>query len=178
MHTWAHKTHHGTNLGEATTFPFIVLFLTNHRGYTQMSFFLGLPSWESWNSKIGILAILETHNFLCKPSIEVRFKTKLYLSLKNFQRYVARHLHPRNLRQFLTFSGQKSNWHLTPGPSFSHNLYCKYSNGSCKLNLDIYVSRSFQRYNFFFNPMSFDLQIALWKFESLSRFQLPKWEST
>jgi hypothetical protein len=178
MHTWTHKTHHDTNLGEATTFLFIVLFVTNHMGCTQISFFPGLPSWESWNFEIGILAILEAHNFLCKTFIEVRSKAKLYLSLRTFQRYVACHLHPCNLRQFLTFSGQKSNWHLTPRLSFSHNLCYKYWNGSCEPNFGIYVSRSFQWYNVFFNPMSFDLQITLWKFESLSRFQLPKWEST
>jgi hypothetical protein len=36
---WAytdHKTHHGPNLGEATTFPFIVLFVPGHRACTQM----------------------------------------------------------------------------------------------------------------------------------------------
>jgi len=27
-HTWIHKTHHGLDLGEATTFPFIIFFVT------------------------------------------------------------------------------------------------------------------------------------------------------
>jgi hypothetical protein len=40
-------------------------------------------------------------------------------------------------------------------PSFGHNLYCKYSNGSCKPILDIYISRSFQLYKEPFNLMSF-----------------------
>ncbi len=45
---------------------------------------------------------------------------------------------------------------LTPNPSFGHNLCFKYSNGSCELNLDINVSRSFQWYEEPFSPMSFD----------------------
>jgi hypothetical protein len=45
---------------------------------------------------------------------------------------------------------------LNFGPSFGHNLCFKYPNGSCNLNLDIYVSRAFQWYNELFNPMNFD----------------------
>jgi hypothetical protein len=49
MHSWSHKhtqtpkTHQGSDLGEVTTFPFIVLFVINHGGYIQMSFCLGTP---------------------------------------------------------------------------------------------------------------------------------------
>jgi hypothetical protein len=46
-HTWIHKIHHSPDLGEATTFPLIVFSMTSLRGYTQMSFFLRLPSWDS-----------------------------------------------------------------------------------------------------------------------------------
>jgi hypothetical protein len=35
---------------------------------------------------------------------------------------------------------------LTPNLSFGHNLCFKYSNGSCKPILDIYISRNFQWY--------------------------------
>jgi hypothetical protein len=45
---------------------------------------------------------------------------------------------------------------LIPSLSFGHNLYFKYSNMSCKPILDIYVSRPFQWYKEFFNPMNFD----------------------
>jgi hypothetical protein len=45
---------------------------------------------------------------------------------------------------------------LTPSPSLSHNLCFKYSNGSCKPILDIYVLKSFQWYKKVFNPMTFD----------------------
>ncbi len=39
-----HKTHHGLDLGEATTFPLIVFYVPGHRANTQMSFYLGTPS--------------------------------------------------------------------------------------------------------------------------------------
>ncbi len=45
---------------------------------------------------------------------------------------------------------------MIPDLSFGHNLCFNNQNGSCKPVLDIYVSRSFQCYKFFFNPMSFD----------------------
>jgi hypothetical protein len=54
-HTWTrktHKIHHGPNLGEATTFPFIVFFVISHRSHIQMSFCLGTP-------KFGILKFLK-----------------------------------------------------------------------------------------------------------------------
>jgi hypothetical protein len=44
---------------------------------------------------------------------------------------------------------------LNLGLSFDHNLCCKYSNGSCKLILNIYISRNFQWYKEVFNPMNF-----------------------
>jgi len=65
-----HKTHHGPNLGEATTFPLIVYFVPGHRANTQMTFCLEIP-------KIGILETLEAHNFVWRRPIEVRFKAKL-----------------------------------------------------------------------------------------------------
>ncbi len=37
----------------------------------------GLPSWSPEILEIGTLAILEAHNFVCTPLIEVRIKAKL-----------------------------------------------------------------------------------------------------
>ncbi len=45
-----HKIHHSPDLGEATTFPFILYFVTSHGTNTQMSFCLGTPKWVSRNS--------------------------------------------------------------------------------------------------------------------------------
>jgi hypothetical protein len=60
MHSWStfgarmnheqpriHKTHHGSDLGEATTFPLIVYFAPLHRGHIQMVFCPKIPKWES-----------------------------------------------------------------------------------------------------------------------------------
>jgi hypothetical protein len=49
--TQTHKTHHGPDLGEATTFPLIVYSVPSHRPSTQMSFCPGTPKWESRNSQ-------------------------------------------------------------------------------------------------------------------------------
>ncbi len=49
--TQTHKTHHDSNLGEATTFPLIVFSVLGHKANTQMSFCLGTPKWESRNSQ-------------------------------------------------------------------------------------------------------------------------------
>jgi len=47
MHTWTHKTHHDPDLGEATTFPFIVFSVINHGVTSKCHFVLGFSSWES-----------------------------------------------------------------------------------------------------------------------------------
>jgi hypothetical protein len=90
--------------------------------------------------KIGILMILEAHNFVCKPLIEVRSKAKLNPLSSSFERYVARHLQATKSERFSIFNGRKSNCqigNLTHGLSFGHNLCLKYPNVSCKLILDI-----------------------------------------
>jgi hypothetical protein len=38
-----HKTHHGSDLGEATTFPLTVHFVPLHKAHIQMTFGLGTP---------------------------------------------------------------------------------------------------------------------------------------
>jgi hypothetical protein len=44
-----HKTHHGPDSGEATTFPHIVYSAMFHGGYIQMALFPGNPKLESRN---------------------------------------------------------------------------------------------------------------------------------
>ncbi len=66
MHNWSifgaktsheqirtHKTHHGMDLGEATTFPLIVYFMPGHRTNIQMAqdSQVGIPKF----SKLGLL---------------------------------------------------------------------------------------------------------------------------
>ncbi len=40
---WTHKIHHNPDLGEVTTFPFIILFVTFHGGHIQMAFCPRIP---------------------------------------------------------------------------------------------------------------------------------------
>jgi hypothetical protein len=49
MGTLDHKTHHGPNSGEATTFPHIIFSATFHGDYTQMALFPGTPKLEFRN---------------------------------------------------------------------------------------------------------------------------------
>jgi len=109
--TRIHKTQHGSDLGEATTFPLIVYFVPNHRISTQMSFCHKIPTTQS-------LVTLEAHNSMCRPPIEMRSKEKLYPSLRAFQQYVAHHLHARKSVQFPTFNGRKSNCQFDLRPFF------------------------------------------------------------
>jgi hypothetical protein len=53
--TWIHKIHHGLDLVEATTFPFIVYYVPLHEAHIQMAFCLRTSKWEfqtsqSWDS--------------------------------------------------------------------------------------------------------------------------------
>ncbi len=82
--------------------------------------------------RIGTPTILGAHNFVCRPSIKVRFEAKLQPSSKTFQ-------------QILVVRSQIAN--LTPNLSLGHNLCFNYPNGSCELILGIQIPRSFQWYN-------------------------------
>jgi hypothetical protein len=71
--TRIHKTHHDLDLGEASTFPLIVYFMPGHRTSTQMAFWFKSPEIP----KVGILATLEAHNFVCRLQIKMKSKEKL-----------------------------------------------------------------------------------------------------
>jgi hypothetical protein len=51
MQTQTHETHHGLDLGEATTFPFIVDFVPLHEAHIQVTFCPEIPKLESRNSQ-------------------------------------------------------------------------------------------------------------------------------
>jgi hypothetical protein len=63
---------------------------------------------------------------------------------------------------------------LTPGLSFGHNLCFKYSNGSCKFILDIWVPRKFQWYKKLFNSMHFGPYNCRLKILESIRIPIPK----
>jgi hypothetical protein len=56
--TRTHKTHHGLDLGEATTFPLIVHSMPIHEAHIQIAFCLGTFKWESQNRQSW-----DSHNF-------------------------------------------------------------------------------------------------------------------
>ncbi len=58
-------------------------------------FVLGLPNGNPKITKVSISATLGPHNFVCRPSIEMRSEAKLQPLLRAFQLYFARHLHIR-----------------------------------------------------------------------------------
>jgi hypothetical protein len=128
---------------------------------TKWLFVMGLPSGSLEIAKVGTPATLGPHNFVCRPPIEMRSKTKLEPSLRAFQRYVTHHLHATCTQgnqgdsQLLVVRSQTAN--LTPNPSFGHNICFKCPNGSCEPILDIYVSIAIQWYEELFDSLGFDL---------------------
>jgi hypothetical protein len=67
-----HKIHHNPDLGETTTFtfPFIIYYVPLHEAHIQMTFCLEIH-------RIETPTILGAHNFVCKPSIEMKYEAKL-----------------------------------------------------------------------------------------------------
>jgi hypothetical protein len=148
MGTLTHKTHHGPDSGEATTFPHIVFSVPLHGDYIQMALFPGTPKLESRNCPktvpIGVpglwtLLTLDCRVWLrrglnqsCSPRRDL-FNAMSHSQLRGREEVDSR---------LLVVEGQIAS--LTPGPSFAHNLGCRCSNGQCKAIFDIYASRPFQ----------------------------------
>jgi len=170
MHNWStftartnhgqiqtHKTHHGPNLGEVTTFPLIVYFVPSHGTSTQMSFCPKTPKWKSRNS----------HNWDSRDFGPIALRAYLWLrwglkkscspcqELSNDMSHVTCTQGNQGDSWLLMVESQIAN--LIPDPSFGHNLCFKCPNGLCKPILNIYVARAFQWYKKFPNPMGFDL---------------------
>jgi hypothetical protein len=113
--TWIHKTHHGPDLGEATTFPFIVFYAPSHEASTQV----GVPKFP----KLGLLQ-LWSPIILC-VNLQLRWGLK--------QRYNPCQELLNSMWHATCMQGNWSNFWLlvvenqignfTPGPSFGHNLF-------------------------------------------------------
>jgi hypothetical protein len=155
--TWTHLTHHGPDLGEATTFPHIVFFALLHRTYIQMVLFLGTPKVESRNCPGLELPRLWAFITSC---LDLRLGWGLKKTCSSpwelsngVSHFTCTHQGWVNSRLLVVGSQTAS---LTPGLSFDHNLCCKCPNGLCKDILDIYTSRPFQRYKKHFKARFFD----------------------
>ncbi len=146
--TLDHETHHGPDLGEATTFPLIVFSTALRRGYIQMPLFPKTPKLESRNCPeivpIGVSGLWE----LITPDCEVwsqwglnqTFSPRRDLSKDVSQPQIG--CREEVDSRLLVVGSQIAN--LTPGPSFAHNLGCRRPNGQWETIFDIYASRPFQ----------------------------------
>ncbi len=155
--TRTHKTHHGPNLGEATTFPLIVHSAPLHEAHIQMTFlFQDSQMGVSKFPKLGLLQLWSPITFCA----DLRLKWGLKKSRIPCQKLFKNMLHITYTQgnqvdsRLLVVGSQIAN--LTSDLSFGHNLCFEYPNGSCKLILYIYVSTSFQWYKEIINPMGFD----------------------
>jgi hypothetical protein len=157
--TLTHKTHHGPDSGEATTFPHIVFSATLRRDYTQMAPFPGTPKLESRNCPeivpVGVPGLWE----FITPDFRVWSRRGLYQSCSPCRDLSNAMSHSQfggreEVDSWLLVVGSQ-NASLTPGPSFAHNLGCKCPNDQCEAILDIYTSRSFQWHQEHFNARCF-----------------------
>jgi len=75
--TLTHKTHHGPDSGEATTFPHVVYSVVLRGGYIKWLFFPRLPSWSLETVPGWSLETLDAHSSSPQTRIGTRFKPKL-----------------------------------------------------------------------------------------------------
>ncbi len=146
--TLDHKTHHGSDSGEATTFPHIVFSTLLRRNYIQMVLFPGTPKLESQNCSetvpVGVPRLWE----LITPDCRVWSQRGLNQSCIPRRDLSNAVLHTQfgcreEVDSWLLLVGTHTT-SLTPGPSFAHNLGYRCSNGPCEAIFDIYASRPFQ----------------------------------
>jgi hypothetical protein len=139
-----HKTHHGPNLGEATTFPFIVFSLLGHGAYTHMSFCLRTPKLGVLKfSKLGLLQVWRLITFCSNLRLKWGFNQSciVHRELFNDMWHATYTQVNQGDSRLLVVKSQIGN--LTLDIFFGHNLCFKYPNGSCEFILDIYVPRTF-----------------------------------
>jgi hypothetical protein len=175
--TQTHKTHHGPNLGEAITFPFIVDSVPLHEAHIQMAFCPGTPKWEFQNSQSWDYRDFAPITLCADLQLEWGLKQSYICcqELSNDMSHATCTQGNRVDSRLLMVESQIAN--LTPNFPFGHNLCFKCPNGSCKPILNIHILISFQWYKELFNPLGFDLcngTLNIW--ESI-RTPIPKVEA-
>jgi hypothetical protein len=139
--TSTHKTHHGPDSGEATTFPHIVFSALLRGDYIQMALFPGTPKLESRNYletvPVGVPGLWK----LITPDCRVRSRRRLNPSysprpdLSNSVSHSQFGGREEVDSRLLMVESQIAS--LTPSPSFAHNLGCRCLNGQCEAIFDI-----------------------------------------
>jgi hypothetical protein len=181
MGTLTHKTHHGPNSGEATTFPHIVLFVALRRDYIQMALFPGTPKLESRNCPkivlVGVLGLWE----LITPDCRIWSQQGLNQSyssppeLSNVVSHSRIWCREEVDSRLLVVGSQTAS--LTLGPSFAHNLGCRCPNDQCEAILDIYALRPFQWHQEHLNARCFGPFYWNLKIQESQRTRSPQlWE--
>jgi len=143
--TLDHKTHHGPDSGEATTFPHIVICVPRFGDYIQMALFPGTPKLEFRNRPetvpIGVPGLWELitldYRVWSQRGLNQSYSPRRDLSnvVSHFQFGCREEVDSR----LLVVGSQTAS--LIPGPSFAHNLGDICSNGQCEAIFDIYASR-------------------------------------
>jgi hypothetical protein len=118
-----HKTHHGPNSREATTFPpYSILYATPSRLHPNGSFSrdsqVGVPKL-SRNCPDWSPGTLGAHNSRLQSLIATRSEPKLYPSSRSFQRRIALSIRRSGRGRFQTFCGRESNCQFDSRPSFA-----------------------------------------------------------
>jgi hypothetical protein len=152
-------THHGPDLGEATTFPLIVFSAALRRGYIQMALFPGTPKLESRNCPeivpVGVSGLWELITPNCRVWSQQGLnqscspRRDLFNDMSHFQIECREEVNSR----LLVVGSQTAS--LTPGPSFAHHLGCRCPNAQCEAIFDIYATRPFQWNQEHLNARSF-----------------------
>ncbi len=151
-----HKIHHGSDSGEAITFPHIVYSAPLREGYIPKLLRLEFPRLCKLITSCLDLRSGRGPKQSCSSRREL-FNGVLHATCTHRGRVDSRH--------FVVGNQIAS---LTPDFSFCHNLCYKCPNGSYELILGIYTSIAFQWYKEFLNARCFDF---------CNRF-LKVWEST
>jgi hypothetical protein len=143
--TRTHKTHHGPDLGEATTFPpYSILCSSPWRlhlnGYFSQDSRVGVPKSRQMGlpglwSPITLRADL---GLQCSLKQSCSSRQELFNAMSHSR---IGHREEVDSRLFVVGSQTGSS---TPDPSFGHNLCFRCSNEPNEPILDIYASRAFQ----------------------------------
>jgi hypothetical protein len=177
--TRTHKTHHGPDLREATTFPLIVYSVTLHRTHIQMTFLSRDSRAGVSKSRPAVLPALWSPITLradlgSKCGLKQSYSS--HRELSNSMSHIVCSQVFRVDSRLLVVGSQ--NWQTpgssTPGPSFGHNLRFRRSNEQCEPILDIYASRAFHWYKERHKPLRFDPSNRSLKFRESTRTPSPK----
>ncbi len=131
--TRTHKTQHDPDLGEATTFPLIVYYVTLHGAHIQMAFLprdsrVGVPKSRQLRL-LGLWSPITLRADLgSKCNLKQSCSSRRELS-NGMWHVVCSQVNRVDSRLFLVGS-QIDN--LTPGPSFGHNLCFRCPNEQCE----------------------------------------------